>query len=160
MAGQIPLSDDLLAVMRTAARNALDLREAFITPRTLLLALLDVSAAGPAIAKVVDREKVLAAKAADASAPARLRDDGLPENEQGAIVRYDSLAFKTPDGRSTVWLGRDAYRVFLEGAQRARERYGSKELALGLAAEAVRAPGVVTAIGVEPGVLSEAVYAL
>jgi hypothetical protein len=157
---QIPLSDELLNVMRKAARKAIDLREPFITPRAILLALLDDPTVGPAITNVVNRDKVLSATVDENFGVVRLIDDFLPEGEQAAMHRYDTLAFKTPDGRSSMWLNRDAYHIFTEGAQRVDERYYPKQLALGLAAEAVRAPGVLAAIRVEPGLLTDAIYKL
>jgi hypothetical protein len=155
---QIPLSDELLNVMRRAARKAIDLREPFITPRAILLSLLEDPAVGPAIATVVNREKVLSANVDENFGVVRLVDDFLPEGEQPAMTRYDTLAFKTPDGRSSMWLNRDAHHIFIEGAQRIEDRYYPKHLALGVAAEAVRAPGVLAAIRVEPGLLTDAIY--
>lgn len=155
---QVPLSGELLAVMRRAARKAVELREPFITPRAILLSLLDDQSIGPALANVVNREKVLAAKVDENFGVVRLIDDFLPEGEQPAITRFDTLAFKTPDGRTSMWLNRDAYHIFIEGAQRVDDRYFPKQLALGLAAEAVRAPGILAAIRVEPGFLADAIY--
>lgn len=157
---QIPLSDELLSVMRNAARKAIDLREPFITPRAILLALLDDAAIGPAMAGVIIRDKVLSADVEENFGVVRLVDDFLPEGEQAAMTRYDTLAFKTPDGRSSMWLNRDAYHIFIEGAQRVDDRYYPKQLALGLAAEAVRSPGILAAIRVEPGLLTDAIYKL
>lgn len=157
---QIPLSDELLIVMRRAARKAIELREPFITPRALLLSLLDDPSVGTAMAAVVNREKVLTANVDENFGVVRLIDDFLPDGEQPAMTRYDTLAFKTPDGRSSMWLNRDAYHIFIEGAQRVEDRYYPKQLALGIAAEAVRAPGVLAAIRVEPGILVDAIYKL
>lgn len=157
---QIPLSDELLAVMRRAARKAVELREPFITPRAMLLSLLDDPGIGPALANVVNRDKVVAAKVDENFGVVRLVDDFLPDGEQPAMSRFDTLAFKTPDGRTSMWLNRDAYHIFIEGAQRADDRYYPKHLALGLAAEAVRVPGVLAAIRVEPGFLADAIYKL
>lgn len=156
---QLPLTKELLALMRRAARAAIELHEPFVTPRAILLALIDDPGIGPAIAAVVVRDKVLAADAVEIAAP-RPIEEHLEESEQPAMVRYDTLAFKTPDGRASMWLSKDAYDVFVEGAQRVEERYSPKHLALGLAAEAIRAPGVLAAIRVEPGVLTDAIYKL
>lgn len=157
---QVPLTAELLSVMRRAARNALDLNEPFITPRAILLALLDEPVIGPAIAGVVNREKVMSADVGEHGGMTRLLEEHLENGEQPAIARYDTLAFKTPDGRTSVWLNKDAYEIFLEGAQRVDERYFPKHLALGLAAQAIRAPGVLAAIRVEPGIFAGAVYKL
>lgn len=157
---QIPLSDEVLAVMRSAARKAVELREPFITPRAIILALADDAEVGPAIAGSVNLEKVLGADPDENSGIVRLLDEALADGEPPAMARYDTLAFKTPDGRSSLWLNRDAYRMFMEGAQRVDERYRPKHLALGVAAEAVRTPTVLTAIHIDPGAFTEAIYKL
>jgi hypothetical protein len=87
-------------------------------------------------------------------------DERIGNEEQAALVRYDTIAFKTPDGRDTVWLNRDSLSIFLEGSRRVEDRYNPKQLALGLAAEAVRQPGVLSTIRVEPGALIDAIYKL
>jgi hypothetical protein len=160
--GQIPLAEELLAVMRVAARNTLAARERFITPRALLLALLDDPSVGPVLAPVVDRERLEAIEPSeiDLSGVSRMPDERIGNEEQAALVRYDTIAFKTPDGRDTVWLNRDSLSIFLEGSRRVEDRYNPKQLALGLAAEAVRQPGVLSTIRVEPGALIDAIYKL
>ncbi len=140
---QIPLSNELLGVMRRAAQKAIELDESFITPRAILLALLDDEGIGPAIAGVVVREKVLAAQAGESTGMARLIEEPMEEGEQPAMIRYDTLAFKTPDGRTSMWLNKDALNMFLEGARRVNGAYAPKHLALGLAAQATHAPGVL-----------------
>lgn len=157
---QLPLSQELLGVMRRAARKALDLKEPFITPRAILLSLLDDPGIGPVIEGVVNRQKVLDAEVVESAGMTRLIEERMQDGEQPAIARYDTLAFKTPDGRTSMWLNKDAYTIFIEGAQRVEDRYLPKHLALGLAAEAIRAPGVLAAIRVEPGVLADAIYRL
>ena len=156
---QVPLTDELLALMRKAAQKAIEGNEAFITPRSLLLALLDDPHVGPPLASVVNRDRVLGAEEAGTNA-LRLPDDVFATEEPAAMRRYDTIAFKTPDGRSSMWLNREAYRIFIEGAQRVEERYLPKHVALGMAAQAVHAPGMLTAIRVEPGVLADAIYKL
>jgi hypothetical protein len=155
----VPLSEELLRTMRTAAKKAIELREPFITPRAILLALLEDDTVGPALTHVVDKEKVLSADPDENYGVARIVDE-TKDGEQPAIVRYDTLAFKTPDGRASMWLSRDAQSVFLEGAQRVEERYYPKQLALGLAAQARRTPGILAAIRVQPGALTDAIYRL
>lgn len=155
----VPLSDELLKLMRVSAKKALELHEGFITPRALLLAMMDDPAIGAPIASVVDRERLLSADAPVTQA-SRLPDDTFDAGDPAAIARFDTISFKTPDGGSSVWLTRDAYDIFIEGAQRADDRYMPKHLALGFAAEARRAPGVLAEINVQPGALSEAIYRL
>lgn len=158
---QIALSEELLAVMRRAAELSIENREMFLTPRSLLLALLEDPGVGPAIAGVVVREKLLALAPAEhpLDGMTRLTDDRL-DGERAALVRYDTLAFKTRNGKTSVWLNKESFHIFIEGAQRVETRYYPKELALGIAAEAVRAPGVLAAIRVEPGRLTDAIYKL
>lgn len=156
----VPLAAELLGVMRRAAGTAIDLKEPFVTPRAILLSLLEDAGVGPAIASVVDRERVLSADVGENAGMTRMIEERMEEGERPAITRYDTLAFKTPDGRSSMWLNKDAYNIFIEGAQRVDERYYPKQLALGLAAQAIQAPGVLAAIRVEPGVLADAIYKL
>lgn len=157
---QVPLTAELLGVMRRAARKAIDLKEPFITPRSILLSLLEDPGIGPALAGVVNRDKVLSAEVGESAGMTRLIEERMENGEQPAMTRYDTLAFKTPDGRTSMWLNKDAYNIFIEGAQRVDDRYYPKHLALGLAAEAIQAPGVLAAIRVEPGVLADAIYKL
>jgi hypothetical protein len=153
------LTTELLNVMRGAARKAIELKEPFITPRAMLLSLLDDPGVGPAIASVVSREKVRAAEIAESAGMTRLIDERM-NGEQPALTRYDTLAFKTPDGRTSMWLNKEAYSIFIEGAQRVEDAYYPKHLALGLAAQAIHAAGLLTAMRVEPGKLADAIYNL
>jgi hypothetical protein len=156
----VPLTMELMTVMRRAAQRAIDLKEPFITPRAILLSLMDDPALGHAIAEVVNRDKVLSAEVVESPGMTRLIEERMQDGEQPAMTRYDTLAFKTPDGRASMWLNKDAYTIFIEGAQRVEDRYFPKHLALGLASQATRAPGLLTAIRVEPGVLADAIYRL
>lgn len=157
---QVPLTTELLGVMRRAARKAIDLKEPFITPRAMLLSLLEDPGIGPAISSVVNRDKVLGAEVSENAGMTRLIEERMENGEQPAMARYDTLAFKTPDGRTSMWLNKDAFNIFIEGAQRVDDRYYPKHLALGLAAQAIHAPGLLIAIRVEPGVLADAIYKL
>lgn len=156
----IPLSSELLVLMRRAAQKAIELKEPFITPRAILLSLLEDPGMGPAIAAVVSRDKVAGAEVSESPGMTRLIEERMEDGEQPAMARYDTLAFKTPDGRTSMWLNKDAYTIFIEGAQRVEDRYYPKHVALGLAAQAIHAPGLLTAIRVEPGVLADAIYKL
>ena len=160
---QIPVSAELLALMRNAASTAQRLREPFITIRAMLIALLDDTVVGPALQDVIARDDL------EAFAPegdmkrfvaSRRQEPEMPEGERPSILRFDTLAFKTNDGTSSVWLSREAYSVFLEGAQRADGAYAPKDLACGIAAEAQRTPGILSALQVSPGVVSDAVFKL
>jgi hypothetical protein len=59
-----------------------------------------------------------------------------------------------------VWLSREAFAVFVEGANRADASYLPKHLAFGLASEALRSPGVLSALHVEPGKVTDALLQL
>lgn len=159
---QVPLAAELLDVMRNAARYARELHEPFITARDLLLALMDDPTIGPPLLEVIPREKLLAlpGDSDPRNAATRLPDVALPKGERGALPRFDTLAFKLPDGSASVWLGREAHALFIEGSNRADGRYMPKALALGIAADAVRNPGILRALKVEPGKLTDAVFAL
>jgi hypothetical protein len=159
---QIPLSDELLFVMRTAVHHALRLREPVVTTRALLLALLDEPSLGGPLSAVLDRGKLEALPPPEEPrmGMTRLPEPGLPPGEIAAFPRYDTLVFKSPDGTTSLWLSREAFVVFCEGAQRAEGRYLPKHLAFGIAAEAVRSPGVLAALRVEPGRLTDAIFHL
>lgn len=156
---QIPLSEELLLLMRAAAQQAVALGETFITPRALLLAMLDDPLIGTPLRNVVNRERLIAAQVA-ATGAGRLPQDTFAAGDPSVLPRYDTLAFKTPDGQRSVWLSQDAYQAFIEGAQRVEGRYMPRHVALGLAAQAVHAPGILAAIRVEPGVVIDAIYKL
>jgi hypothetical protein len=162
----IPLSGELLAVMRGAAQHAGALNEPFITIRTLLLALLDDPQIGPVIAGVLPREALegytLPDDAATRLVASRVQEPNLEAGERPAMLRFDTLAFKLPGGEKSVWLSREANAVWNEGAKRveAGAKYLPKHLAFGIAADAVRAPGVLAHLRVEPGKVTEALLNL
>jgi hypothetical protein len=160
---QIAVSVELLALMRNAAAIAQRVREPFITVRALLLAMLDDPAIGPALSEAIPREKLEAFKPEGDMkrfVASRRHEPEMEAGERPSILRFDTLAFKTPDGSATVWLSREAFTVFCEGAQRSEEVYLPKHLAFGIAAEAVRTPGILAALQIQPGTVSEAVFGL
>lgn len=159
---QIRLSDELLAVVRNSGRHAQQLREPFITARALLLALLDDPKIGPHLAEVVPRDKLIALPPGEDPrlSATRLPDTGLPAGERAAMPRYDTLAFKLPESTTSMWLSREAFSMFLEGANRAEGLYLPKHLAFGIAAEAIRTPGVLATLYIEPGKVTDAIYNL
>jgi len=142
MTDAVPLTEELLRTMRTAARKAIELREPSITPRAILLALLEDPQLGPLLANEVDKEKLLAADATD------------------IFGTEETLAFKTEDGRTSMWLSPDSYNIFTEGATRAEDRYYPKHLALGLAAQAMTTPSILSSIQTDPAKLTNAIYKL
>ena len=160
-AEQLMLSQELLAVMRGAAAIAQNLAEPFITTRALLLAILDDPQIGTGLADVLPREKIAALPIADARVGAtRLPEPQLAPGERAAIVRYNTLAFRIPNADGVMWLSREAFAAFGEGARRAEGPYLPKHLALGIAADAIRNPGVLAALHISPGSLIDAVEKL
>jgi hypothetical protein len=165
-AEQIFLSDEILAMMRNAARLAGTLREPFITVRTLLIALLEEPEIGPALLEIVPREKLenypLPEDAATRMAAKRVQEPSLGNGERPAILRFDTLAFKVPDGSKSVWLAREAQTVWDLAAQRVseHEKFAPKHVAFGIAADAIKNPGLMKAMGISPGDLTEALLKL
>ncbi|MHB8146821.1 MAG: hypothetical protein ACYDGM_06100 [Vulcanimicrobiaceae bacterium] len=159
---QVFLSEGLLRVMRTAAAITLRLGGSFITTRALLLALLEEPEIGVALADVIPKERLEALPASEGPKyiAGRVPEPPLPIAERADMQRYDTLAFKVPDGTNSVWLSREALIVFQEGAQRAEGHYLPKHLAFGIAAQAVRTPGVLASLHVSPGAVNDAIYKL
>jgi hypothetical protein len=83
-----------------------------------------------------------------------------PSGEYDVLPTYDTLAFKTPEGRTSVWLSRDAYQAFLTGAEKAQDGYGRSHLAFGMAACAAQKPEPFLALGIAPGAFAQAAYEL
>lgn len=156
---QIRLSAELLRLMRDAAKIANQIGEEFISTRSLLLAILDDPQIGEAVGEVVPREKLEALPISESmrARAARMPDLGLAVGERPAMQRYNTLAFKLPDGKASMWLSIEASTVFSEGAQRAEGEYMPKHLLYGIAGEAVRVAGILATLHVSPGSLTEAV---
>lgn len=163
---QIFLSDEILGLMRHAAALAGNLREPFITVRILLLAILDDALIGPPLEEVLPRERLeayqMSAEAAKADIAGRVAEPNLQAGERAAMLRFNTLAFKTPDGAKSVWLSREAFSAWNEGAKRVEDgsRYLPKHLAFGIAADAVRAPGILAQMHLSPGAINEAIMNL
>jgi len=162
----IPLSSELLALMRFAAHTATTLHEPFITVRALLVALLEDDRIGAALQEAIPREKLydyaIDAGAAVRMTASRVAETSLDSGERSAMLRFNTLAFKVPDGSRSVWLSREAHSAFVSGAQRVPEgdAYAPVHLAQGIAADAIRAPGLLSALHIEPGVVTDAIMKL
>ncbi len=165
-AEQISLSDEILNLMRHAAELAGTVNEPFITLRSILLALLDDPRIGPALKDVLPREKLqqyqMGADDTKASIASRVSEPQMEAGERVAILRFNTLAFKVPNGTRSVWLSRDAFSAWSEGAKRVEDggRYMPKHVAFGIAADAVRAPGILAALDLSPGEINEAILKL
>ncbi len=161
-AEQIFLSDEILEVMRRAAEVAGNVNEPFITVRSMLLALLDDPQFGPALHGVLPREKLLAyqmdTETAKANIASRIAEPAMQTGERSRMLRFDTLAFKVPGGARSVWLSRQAFSAWNEGAKRVvGDRYMPKHLAFGIAAEAVRTPGMFAALDLSTGEINDAI---
>jgi hypothetical protein len=160
---QLRLTPELLTVMRAAAGNAVRRGAHVVAPSDLLLALLYDPLVGPALATLVRPEEIAnAAEDAEKKLPeiAEIPEGVLPDGEHPPFVRYDSLAFLSPDGTRTLYLDGHAYHLFIEGARRADEQYRPKHLVLGFTAEAVKDRDLLKMFGVDPAHVANAVYNL
>lgn len=159
---QIPVSDELLALMREAATKTLAAGEPFITPRAIFIALLRDPMLAEPLAEAADVEALesLAPVPAEPPGVMEVPDEPMPDDEKPALVRYDTLAFKDESGRHTVWLNGDAHKVFLEGARRAEDRYVPKHLALAFVSEARRQPQLLADLKIDSGKLAEVAFKL
>ncbi len=157
---QLRLAPDLLAVMRNGVAAAVAHDAPFVAPAHVMVGLLADARVGPALAPLVPREHVeRAAEEAARKLPEvlPLPEGALPQGEDGAFARYDTLAFRSPDGARTLYLDADAFHVFIEGARRASETYLPKHLVLGFTAEAVKDRNVLSLFGVDPIDIARAV---
>ncbi len=160
---QLRLSPELLAVMRTGVAAAVAHDAPFVAPAHVMVGLLADARVGPALGPLVPCERIeRAAEEAAHKLPEvlPLPEGTLPQGEDGAFVRYDTLAFQSPDGARTLYLDADAFHVFIEGARRASETYRPKHLVLGFTAEAVKDRDVLRLFGVDPIDVARAVDAI
>ncbi|MDQ6929666.1 MAG: hypothetical protein M3126_03235 [Candidatus Eremiobacteraeota bacterium] len=146
---QIAVTDELLFVMREAATGALWAGEKFISPRRVLIALLQDPAFREPFKGIID---------VDALSVVIPNDDEVSTIEDPPRER--TLAFKETSGSNSVWLDSTAYAVFVEGARRAKKRYVPKDLLLGFVSEWRRAPHVLHDIKIDGTKFAQAAFAL
>ncbi len=154
------LDADLMAVLRAGVTHAIEHGAQFVAPSHLLLGLLADPLIGPAITKLVPREKIDKAAADAAAKPSQLVEiPEEPPNGADALpfARYESLAFRSRDGAHTLYLDGESYRLFIEGARRAVGVYRAKHLVYGFAAEAVKDRALLSLFGTDPQSVSKAV---
>lgn len=160
---QLRVGTDLLATMRASVTQAIERGAEFVAPPHLLLALLDEQRVGPALGEYVVREKVeRAAEAALGKLPEVMEvpEGALPDGETVPFQRYDTFAFRSADGARTMYLDRDAYRLFVEGARRADDVYRPKHLVMGFVAVAVKDVEILAMLGTDPQGITKAVWEL
>ena len=132
----------------------------FVAPPHLLLGLLADPLIGPAITKLVPRDKIDKAAADAAAKPSQLVDvteEAAPDGAAPPFPRYESLAFRSRDGARTMYLDSESYRLFIEGARRAVGVYRAKHLVYGFTAEAVKDRDLLSLFGTDPQSVSKAV---
>lgn len=161
-AEQLALSPEILAVMRGAVTYAIGSGAEFVSPAHVLLGLLDDPSLGDAIGDLLERGKIVAeTKKPRLPGVVEIPEAPLPQGEAAPFKRYDTLAFRSSDGRRVMWLDRDAYKVFIEGARRAEVgAYKPKHLALGYVAESVKDGDLLGLLGRDPSAVSSAVFEL
>jgi hypothetical protein len=159
---QLLLSKEILAVMRGAVSHAIDGGSEFVAPSHLLLALLDDEQLGEVLADFLERGKIIAdTKKNRLPGVLEVPESPLPEGEVVPFKRYDTLAFRSTDGKRTLWLNRDAFKVFIEGARRVEDGpYKPKHLALGYVAESIKDRDLQGLLGRDPQAVTSAVFEL
>lgn len=157
---QLPLSKEILAVMRGAVTYAIASEADFVAPPHLLLALLDDGELGDVLAEFLERGKIVTeTKKKKLPGVLEVPEGALPSGEVTPFKRYDTLAFRSVDGETTRWLDRDAFKVFVEGARRVEEGpYKPKHLALGYVAESIKDRDLQGLLGRDPQAVTTAVF--
>lgn len=157
---QLALSQEILAVMRSAVTYAVAGGQEFVAPSHLLLGLLDDPQLGEVLDDYLERAKIVA-ETSRKKLPGVLEipEAALPAGESVPFKRYDTLAFRSTDGKRQLWLDRDAFKVFIEGARRVDVgAYKPKHLALGYVAESIKDRDLQGLLGRDPSAVSTAVF--
>ena len=143
---QIAISDALLFVMRAAASGAVDAGEKCISPRRMLIALLQDPALREPFRDIVDVDALSAV---------------APDSDEAPAAAHDNtLAFTDATGSHAVWLDGAAHAVFVDGARRAKKYYVPKDVLLGFVSEWRRAPQVLVDIKIDGTKFAQAAFAL
>lgn len=157
---QLRLAPDLLQVMRGGVSRAIAHGAAYVAPPHLLLALFDDPGIGDALAAVLVADRVRrAADAARDKLPGvvEVPEGELEEGEQPPFPRHDTLAFHACQGERMLYLDRDAYHLFIEGARRSEDPYRPKHLVLGFTAQALKDQEILGLLGSDPQRVTQAV---
>ena len=150
---QLRLAPDLLTALRAGVTSAIENGAEFVAPPHLLLGLLADPQIGPVIAPLVPRDAILKSAAETGRKLPEVAEIGegpLLHSERPPFIRYDTLAFRSLDGKRTLYLDGDAYHVFIEGARRAVGVYRTKHLVYGFTAEAVKDRDLLSLFGTDP----------
>lgn len=157
---QLLLSNEILAVMRAAVTYAIDGGQDFVAPSHLLLGLLDDPTLGDVLADYLERGKIVTdTQRKKLPGVLEVPEAHVPAGEAVPFKRYDTLSFRTTDGKRQLWLDRDAFKVFIEGARRVDAGpYRPKHLALGYLAESVKDRALQGLLGRDPSAITTAVF--
>ena len=157
---QLRLAPDLLNALRAGVTSAIEYGAEFVAPPHLLLGLLTDPQIGPVIDPLVPRDAIVkSAGEIGKKLPevAEMAEGPLLRSERPPFTRYDTLAFRSLDGKRTLYLDGDAYHVFIEGARRAVGVYRPKHLVYGFTAEAVKDRDLLSLFGSDPQSVTTAV---
>jgi hypothetical protein len=159
---QLPLSKEVLAVMRGAVTYAIASESEFVSAPHVLLALLDDADVGDVLADYLERGKIVTeAKKKKSPGVLEMPEGGLPSDETAPFKRYDTLAFRSADGETSRWLDRETFKVFIEGARRADDGpYKSKHLAAGYMSESIKDRDLQLLLGRDPQAVTMAIFEL
>jgi len=157
---QLPLSKEVLAVMRGAVTYALAAEAEFVAAPHLLLAMLDDAEVGDVLADFLERGKIVnETKKKTSPGVLEIPESPLPDGETAPFKRYDTLAFRSADGATALWLDRYCFKVFIEGARRIDDGpYRPKHLAAGYMAEAIRDRDLQLLLGRDPQAVTMAIF--
>ena len=161
-ADHVPLSDEVLAVMRAAVTYAVECGAPFVAPAHVLLALLDDAGLGAALRATLERGRVRAAARQPAPAGVvEVNDAQLPHGAAPPFARYDTLVFGSTDGRHQRWLTRETFKIFNESARRVEAGgFLPRHLVLGLAIEGQAAREIRPLLGGDPEAFRDLALAL
>lgn len=159
---QLLLSESLLTAVRAAVNYATEYGQTFIGPSHMLLGLLDDPDIGDMLRDNLERGRVIAASREPVMpGVTEIPEKFLPRGELPPFPRYDTLAFKSLDGSKTMWLSRDAFRVFVEAARRVEKPpFLPKHLALGFVVQSSTDRDILQLLGRDPQEFSTVVYGL
>jgi hypothetical protein len=159
---QLPLSQELLGVIRGAVTYAVANGNDYVSPSHFLLALLDEASLRDVLSEYLERATLLAdTRKKKLPGVLEVPEAALPEGEVVPFKRYDTLAFRSVDGKRVLWLDRDAYKIFIEGARRVEAgAFKPRHLALGYVTESKKDHELVRLLGPKPQDVTKAIYEL
>jgi hypothetical protein len=156
---QLPLSQELLGVMRGAVTYAVANGNDYVSPSHFLMALLDDASLRDMLGEHLERGTLIAdTRKKKLPGVLEVPEVPLPEGEVVPFKRYDTLAFRSTDGKRVMWLDRDAYKIFIEGARRVEAgAFKPRHLALGYVTVSKKDVELVRLLGPKPQDVTQAI---